>query len=175
MQSTHILTRLKILTSFSIAQRVTEKEIANFYKKHSSQGKSDFEIGELLKYSVLKEVKTALDNNKIPGLISHNEDLVTPNANDPVNKNIDVLNKLVAIIANKLNSKNFDKVSLCYCINTLVNLLGLTEEDFDEFHQKTTGKHPDDITDGTDEEEYYDGEEYDDEDDDDDDRDTPAF
>jgi hypothetical protein len=168
MQSTHILTRLKILTSFSIAQRVTEKEIANFYKKHSSQGKSDFEIGELLKYSVLKEVKTALDNNKIPGLISHNEDLVTSNANDPVNKNIDVLNKLVAIIANKLNSKNFDKISLCYCINTLVNLLELTEEDFDEFHRKTTSKHQDDIAD--------DGEEYDDDDDDDgDDDDTSAF
>ena len=49
------------------------------------------------------------------------------------------MNRLIMIVGHKLSEKKYDKMSLCYFINALVNLLSLTESDFEKFHQQNNG------------------------------------
>lgn len=130
----HILTQLGILTSFSIAKKISENEIDTFFKKHKKLGKSEDEIGEMLKTKVFGDIEKAVINNQIPGVISP-LGIVNSNSNTSGKKFSD-LNKYIMIIVEKLILKKYDKFSLCYIINTLVNLLGLTEKDFEQFHKK---------------------------------------
>ena len=58
------------------------------------------------------------------------------------------MNRLIMIVGHKLAEKKYDKMSLCYFINSLVNLLGLTESDFEKFHRQNSGETDDDDEDG---------------------------
>ena len=52
--------------------------------------------------------------------------------------NMPGLNRLIMIVGHKLAEKKYGRMSLCYFINSLVHLLGLTEQDFKKFHQKNS-------------------------------------
>jgi hypothetical protein len=137
-----------ILTAFSISKKITEEEVNNFFKKHKKSGKTEEQLGDMLRNKIFEEIKGALETQKIPGLIGNiqspfSSENVIPNAND--------INKLVMIIAQKMTEKKYDKLSLCYFINSMVNLLGLTERDFEKFHKKISENNRDDDDDDDDE------------------------
>jgi len=46
------------------------------------------------------------------------------------------LTHFASIISKKLSEKNIDKFYSCYIINTVVQMLSLTEKDFEDFHEK---------------------------------------
>ena len=142
MQTTnHILAKEGILTSFSIAKRVTSLDMKKLRDKGIDSKSSKFR--ELLTKKIVKETQEAIENQSIPGLmVKQIQD------ENQEKKKIMELTYFASIIAKKLTDNKVSKYHSCYIINAVVNMLGLTEEDFDEFHKKFSrfkeGKNPDD-------------------------------
>lgn len=131
----HILNQMGILTTFSVAKKITEGDIKKYYVKQKKTGKTEKQISDMLREKILDDIHSAIDNNEIPGLISSQEIAKQLGMDPSVVDRVPELNRLVMIVANKLSDKKYDKMSLCYFINSLVNMLGLTEKDFEKFHR----------------------------------------
>lgn len=131
----HILNQLGILTSFSVAKKITEEDIQKYFNKQKKSGKSEKQIGDMLHAQILTDIQNALLKNEIPGLISSQEMAKHMGLDQSVVDKIPELNRLVMLLGQKLAEKKYDKMSLCYFINSLVNCLGLTERDFEKFHR----------------------------------------
>lgn len=140
------------MSSFSVAKKVTEDDIQEYFEKQKKAGKSERQIGNLLRDKILKEIENAVDNNKIPGLLSPQEVAKGMGLDKRVIEKMPELNRLVLVIVQKMAEKNYDKMSMCYFINSVVNLLGLTETDFEKFHEQNSGNDDDDDDDGDEEE-----------------------
>lgn len=138
-----------ILTSFSVAKKVTESDISTFFKKHKKNGKSEEQIGNMLRDKIFDEIRDALENRKVPGLLTP-VGMLGPKEEEKINQNLAEMNRLLMVIAHKLVEKKYDKLSMCYFINSLVNLLGLTEKDFETFHRKMSSQEDDGDDDGDD-------------------------
>jgi hypothetical protein len=136
-----------VIPSFSVAKKVTENDIHKFFHRYKRTGKSDEEIDHILRDKILHEIHDAIMNNKIPGLLSPEELARELGIDKGVIANMPEMNRLLMVIAQKLMEKKYDRMSLCYFINSLVNMLGLTERDFEKFHRQNSP--PDD--DGDDE------------------------
>ena len=140
----HILNQLGILTTFSVAKKIKEEDIQKYFTKKKKSGKTDDQIGEMLHAQILNDIQEALLNNEIPGLISSQEFAKQLGLDQSVIDKVPELNRLVMLLAHKLSEKKYDKMSLCYFINSLVNVLGLTERDFEKFHKRTRENNDDD-------------------------------
>lgn len=132
----HILNETGVLASFSVAKKITEEDIQKYFSKQKKSGKTERQINDMLQDQILKDIQDAILNNKIPGLISSQELAKQLGLDQTVVDRMPELNRLVMIITHKLAEKKYDKMSLCYFINSLVNLLNLTERDFEKFHQQ---------------------------------------
>lgn len=145
-QPIHILTQAGVLNSFSITKKVTENYVQAFYNKHKKSGKSDEQIGELLKKKIYKEIQRDVINLRIPGLLSLMNN-ISPQNKQEASKQVVSVNKIVSEISKAIIKKKYDKLLLCYLVNSLVNLLGLTEEDFEKFHQQVSSDDSDESSD----------------------------
>ena len=132
----HIINQMGVMSSFSVAKKITEKDISKYFSKHKRAGKSEKQIGEMLRAQIISDINDAVEKNEIPGIISVDGLPNNMGIDKEIVKNIPELNRLIVIIAHKISDKNYDKMSLCYFINSLVNMLGLGEEDFNKFHKK---------------------------------------
>lgn len=150
-QSTHILNQLGVITSFSVAKKITEDDINKFFSKYKKIGKSESEIEKLLKEQIVKEIQDAIANQNIPGLITLEEIAKEMGVDKNIIKNISELNRIITVVSRKMLEKRYNKMSLCYFVNGLVNMLNLDESDFEKFHRNNSGN-----------EEGDDGEEYND-------------
>jgi len=131
MQTTnHILEQEGILTTFSIAKKVTAKDIKKLREKMKLEKMDSKKFQELLRETTIKQSKKDFDEQKIPGLI------VDTSSSSSQKKRIMELTYFASVISKKMSDKNIDKYHLCYIINAMVNMLHLTEEDFDSFHKK---------------------------------------
>ena len=126
----HILAKEGILTTFSIAKRVTAKDVKKLREKLKTAKVDSDQLKELLRNAVIKETQSDIASHKIPGLILRGVE------ENEEKKRIMELTYFASVIAKKLSEKNIGKYHSCYIINAIVNVLGLTEEDFDEFHRK---------------------------------------
>lgn len=144
----HILNQLGILSSFSIAKKITEEDINKYYSKHKKLGKNNSQIGKMLSNKIMDDIQKAIKTNKIPGIVSEEELMESVGVDPSVIKNIPDLNKIITVVSEKLSEKNYDKMSLCYFINSLVNILNLTEEDFTDFHKQNGDDDDDESNDG---------------------------
>ena len=131
----HILNQMGILTTFSVAKKISEDDMNSFFAKQKKSGKSEAEVNDMFHNKILNDIQDAISNNKIPGLISSQELARQMGLDADTVDKIPELNRLVMIIAQKLSDKKYDKMALCYYINSLVNVLGLTEKDFEKFHR----------------------------------------
>jgi hypothetical protein len=138
------------MSSFSIAKKITEDDIKKYFANHKNSGKSEKEIGDMLRQKIMNDIQEAIQTNVVPGLVSNEEVAKELGLNANVVKNMPELTRLIMVIAHKLVEKNYDKMSLCYFINGLVNVLGLAESDFEKFHREN--KIGDDDDDGDDDE-----------------------
>lgn len=126
----HVLAKEGILTTFSIAKKVTAKDVKKLRNRMKSAKIDADKLNELLKKAIVKEVQSTIDTQHIPGLI------VAGVEETEEKKKIMELTYFASIVAKKLSDKKIGKYHSCYIINAIVNMLGLTEEDFDEFHKK---------------------------------------
>jgi len=130
-QPMHILTKAGILASFSISKKITEDEINAMLKDAKNKGKSEDEILTRVKTKIMKEIIDATHKGTLPGIIlEKSKQQIIPL------QTVESLNHMVLFLSQKMKSKKFDKMSLCYFINYLVANLGLKEEDFEEFHRR---------------------------------------
>ena len=116
---------------------MSNDDIKAFFAKHRKSGKKDKAISEMLKKSIIDELEDAVKNNRIPGVLGGQKMMPTPT--EDLIPNIPIINRIIMVIFNRLAEKKCDKMTRCYIINTLVNLLNLTEEDFEKFHEKMSG------------------------------------
>lgn len=148
----HILNQLGVLTSFSVAKKITEEDINKYVSKHKKKGKSDTQINKMLRDKIVSDIQEAIVKNKIPGIISQEELATELGIDKNIVSKLPDINRLITVLSQKISEKNYDKMSLCYFINSLVNVLGLTEEDFTKFHrQNNPNPDDDDENDETDE------------------------
>lgn len=131
-EPTHLLTKMGVLSSFSISTKLTEKEVNAMARSLNKKTKNDDELVALVKEKIVNDIIEASRKGKLPGILL--EEIKTP---VPI-KDIETLNKMVVLLSSKLKSKKIDKLSLCYFINYLVGSLELTEEDFEEFHRRVS-------------------------------------
>lgn len=127
----HILSKEGILTSFSIAKKVTVKDVKKLRDGLKNSKMDAKKLQEALRNAVIKGARESVDAQKIPGLL-----LDGIFAESEEKKRIMELTYFASIIAKKLSEKRVGKYHSCFIINAIVNMLGLTEEDFDEFHRK---------------------------------------
>jgi hypothetical protein len=127
----HILSKEGILTTFSIAKRISVKDMQKLRQKIKSNKFDAIKFQNFIKKSIMEDTKQAILSKKIPGLI-----IPERNVSNKEKEIIMELTYFASIISKKINEKNIDKYYSCYIINAIVNMLGLTEGDFDEFHRK---------------------------------------
>src|SRR5690348_2556049 len=101
MQPIHILNQLGILSSFSVAKKITEEDIKKCFNKEKKSGKTDAEINKILHQKILGEIQEAIINNQIPGLISSQDLAKEFGIDQKVVDKVPELNRLIMIIANK--------------------------------------------------------------------------
>lgn len=141
-QPAHILNKMGVLLSFSIALRVTDEYISDYFKKQKKTGRTKAETEKLFINKVEKDIMNAMENYTIPGLLKDGgqfDSKNTSNLPEDVVSNLPKINRLIVNITHKIMGLNFDKMTLCYIVNSLVNLLNLTEEDFEKFHGLDNG------------------------------------
>lgn len=140
----HILNQLGVLTSFSVAKKITEDDINKYFAKHKKKGRTNSQIGQMLKDKIVSDIQSAIEQNKIPGLVSQQEIAESMGIDKNVIAKIPEINKIILILSQKLSEKKYDKMTLCYFINSLVNVMNLTEKDFTKFHQQNKNNDDDD-------------------------------
>ena len=143
-QPIHILNQMGVMTSFSVAKKITEEDIHKYFSKQKKAGKNERQIGEMLRDRILTEIQEAVQNNKIPGLLTPQEFAQSMGISQKVIEKIPELNRLLMVIVHRVAEKKYDKMSLCYFINGLVNMLGLTKDDFIKFHLQNNTNDDDD-------------------------------
>jgi hypothetical protein len=132
--SSHILATEGILTTFAIAKRVSAEDVTkikNKVKKSAPANADSGTIDDLLREAILEDTQKAIMNDEIPGLI-----FKKIAEEDEQKKRLMELTFFASVIAKKMKEKKIDKYHSCYIINAIVNMLGLTENDFDDFHDK---------------------------------------
>jgi hypothetical protein len=137
-QPIHILSQMGVMAAFSVAKKITESDYRKLIAKGKRAGKSNAEIERSIKEKILGEIQDAIINQKIPGLLGPQDIAREVGMSEDIIANIPELNRLIAIIIHKLSGQKYDKMSLCYFINNMVNLLELQESDFEKFHQQNS-------------------------------------
>lgn len=133
-QPTHLISSLGILTSFSIAKKIDKKEVS----KESRKLKKIFnetnpeKFQKLLMDSLVEKTRMSLENETPPGLIFPKKH---PKKNE-LDKFYMELSAISQALNNKFVEENLSKHQVCFILNAVINLFGLTEEDFLRFHKR---------------------------------------
>lgn len=151
-QPIHILNQMGVIVSFSVAKKVTEADIKKFFSLQKKAGKKGLNIEKIMKTKILNDIRSAIAENKIPGILTPQELAKEMGIDNKVIEKIPELNKLIVVVSHKLAERKYSKMSLCYFINSLVNLIGLTEKDFEKFHKQNNEDEDDEDDDGDDSE-----------------------
>ena len=140
-----------VITSFAVAKKVSEEELTKFFNKGKKEGKTVAELNDIIRKKVIAEIEAAVLSRKVPGLLSTEELAKEMGIKESIITDMPELNRLIMIVGHKLAEKKYEKMSLCYFINSLVNLLGLSENDFEKFHRQNNPDENDEEDDDGDE------------------------
>ena len=132
----HLIAKHGILTSFSIARKVSKKDIKQISDKIKKQCKNKNEFNELLQKEVLKTTKYSMNQDLIPGLILPEKNQQNARKEFADEKKLMQLNYVSNTIAKKLMDNKLSKDEICYIILTLLTSLGLNDQDFKNFNTK---------------------------------------
>jgi hypothetical protein len=131
---THLISSLGILTSFSIAKKINKAEIS----KESRRIKRIFKESDpekfqkLLMDALIEKAKKSVLDEIPPGLIFPK----THTKKSELDKFYMELSAISQALTNKFVEQSLSKHQICFIITAVINILGLTEEDFQNFHKK---------------------------------------
>lgn len=139
---------MEILDTFNISKKVSNTDITKLKNKMIGDCSTRFELQELLKEELINETDKYLQTHYIPGLLTPNKGPNRPNnqSSRPTQKPKKRINvkseKFVRVkfnaenLAKTLNENKLDKEEMLFFVISLVNMLELSEDDFDTFHKK---------------------------------------
>jgi hypothetical protein len=107
MSNDHILIKEGILKSFSIFKKIS---VQSLKKKKSNKTENDEEV---------------------PGF-----EEPFSNATNEEKEMLTKFSYFSSLIAKKMVKEKIDKYHACYVINSIISMLGLDEDDFENFHKK---------------------------------------
>jgi hypothetical protein len=130
----HLLTSLGVLTAFSISKRISNEEVSKLSRKIKRTYKdvSPDKFQQLLSDALIEATKKYIVSDPPPGLIFQKGDL----KKEEQDKFYMELSVISQALASKFVEQKLSKHQVCYIINSLVNILGVTEDDFEDFHEK---------------------------------------
>jgi hypothetical protein len=131
MNFKHILSQSGVMKTISIACRVSEADVKLLTLKYSRMTKKNISLPEYMRREVGKKMQEAFANHKVPGLIF--------DESEPTNEEhqqMMALTQFSSLVAKKLIEKDLEKFYYCFVIHSIVNMIGLTDEDFADFHNK---------------------------------------
>jgi hypothetical protein len=114
-----------------INKRITAMDIKRLKESIKGTGPKPIKLQELLSRKIMEEIQDAFETKKIPGLMV--KEIVSEQEEK---KRIMELTYFASVMAKKLTDNNVSKYHACYVVNAIVNMLGLTEGDFDDFHRR---------------------------------------
>jgi hypothetical protein len=129
--SNHILAKEGILASFMIAKRINAADIKRLKDSIKGSNPKPSKMQELLSRKIVEETQAAFETKQIPGLMI--KEVIDEQEEK---KRIMELTYFASVMAKKLTDNNVGKYHACYVVNAIVNMLGLTEGDFDDFHRR---------------------------------------
>ena len=132
----HLIAKHGILTSFSIARKVSKKDIKRISDKIKKQCKNKNDFNELLQKEVLKTTKYSMNQDLIPGLILSENEKRNDKKELADEKKLMQLNYVSNTIARKIMDNKMSKDEVCYIILNLLSALGLNDKDFKNFNKK---------------------------------------
>jgi hypothetical protein len=141
-QPIHMLEKHGVLINFSISKKITEEYVDKIILQKKYKNHTPKQIAEIIKNKITNEIKQVITKRKIPGLIYSNEELIKFNK-----LNVLELNTISSIVLKKLMDINYSKMELCHFINTLINFLELTDDDFNVFYKNIEGSGEDSLDD----------------------------
>jgi hypothetical protein len=162
--STHILSEHGIMSSFSIAKKISQDQVKKLAQQlNVSEDSKEFQ--EHLKKQILRDTQIALHNNKIPGII-YNQTVKNTESKQPVSsqqngsvKKVSLDEKKKAklalfatLIVQKILEQKSTTEEKCFLIVQIVNGLGLKDSDFKKYHMRH--EDVDDTDDEDDEDEF---------------------
>ena len=133
-QPTHLLSTLGILAQFNIAKRISKKEIDATTKKIKKIFKEENpnKFQKLLVDALIAKTKKYVSKEMPPGLIFPKQ--------NPKKDELDIyymeLSSISQALSNKFQEQKLTKDQLCFILNATINILGVTESDFEEFHKR---------------------------------------
>lgn len=127
----HLITELGVLKSLSIGKRLSPDKVRDYKSKIKKITKTKEEAESLLNKVILKDAEKTMDTSEVPGMVIEKPSQKRQNTE----KRLIDLTYFASIISKKVTEKKLGKFDRCYLINVLVNMLGLSEEDFDVFHR----------------------------------------
>ncbi len=156
----HLIAKHGIMSSFSIARKISKNEFKTLTQKIKKTCKSKKEFDLLLKKEIIKKTNESINLGKIPGLVMPNQEKIQ-DIKKPKKYFLDddkktaLLSIFGATIVEKVIQKKLTKDEMCFLILTIVNLLKLSDHDFKMFHQKSEGPMDEDDDDFEDGDDYY--------------------
>jgi hypothetical protein len=155
----HLIAKHGVMSSFSIARKISKNEFKSLTQKIKKNCKTKKEFDLLLKKEIIKKTNESINLGKIPGLVVPYQEKKSVGKKSTKfflddTKRTALLSIFSASIVEKVIEKKLNKDEMCFFILTIVNLLKLSDHDFKMFHQKN--------------EESIDDQDFDDEEDDDD-------
>lgn len=161
----HLIAKHGILVSFNIAKKLKKAYIKSIEKEINKLGGDKKTRRELLDEEIKRNAVDTMKVTDIPGLIlPKSEILKEKNIENSFMKDQSKVLQLMLFanhLSKKILEKKFPKEQICFLIITLINSLGLTDDDFKNFHKKHNPSFFDDDDD------FIDEEDIDNEDDDD--------
>jgi hypothetical protein len=132
--SNHLLSSLGVLSSFIIARKISNKDISIITKqlKKTHGKKSKVEFQKLLVDTLIENTKKYVSTQQPPGFI-------IPPINEKKQKLDAFYSQLAQVSQNlsvELKKQKLTKLQVCFIINALINLMELTETDFENFREK---------------------------------------
>ena len=135
--TSHILIKTGILAEFTIRKKIRVNP------KNVPRNLNPMEVEKFLQSFIYNKISDSNDSDiiSIPGMLINDTPITNENIEEQ--KLIMELTCIASNISKKILEKNLDSYYLCYIINALINMMSLTEKDFNEFHRKFSGNNPD--------------------------------
>lgn len=131
---THLLSSLGVLAQFRIAKRVSKEELSKIKNKINRvyKEKDPEKLKQLITDALIESTRKHLSSTMPPGLILPKKNL----KKEALDNYYMELSAVSQSFANKLVKQKMTKLDVCFIVNAIVNILGIGEDDFAEFHKR---------------------------------------
>jgi len=161
MHPKHLISEKGILVSFTVAKKIPSRKIESLQNKIKKTIKKGENEEELLKKEITKQTQKTLNVAEIPGIIlskNQYEGEINSLGIFKDESRVMMLNLFGMNIAKKLITQKYKREEICFIIITILGTLGLTDQDFKDFHKNNRQDINDD--DDLDDEDYDEDDEF---------------